>query len=320
MLIIVEGVDGVGKSTFVDLLAKRLREIEPDANVTKLKAGPPEAGCEILEEYELPLQWYRPGTGEHVICDRWHIGEYIYGPMLRGKSLLDRARQLHLDMFLRSKGAVIALMASPTRAIIERRNNRNELDLIGDGEVDFVQHRYMDLLYDSKVPTSVFCWGLGSDDDLVMSAIRMGNKYEQRARELVYFPTYVGSHEPAYLLLGEKRNQNYDDRWESAFVPTPTGNSGHFMLTHLPVEGDGNVGLANATEVKLGELYSILGQPATVALGKVAHTRLLEEAIPHGAVPHPQWVRRFAHGMGDVYGRKIREAALFGEDYSAWRP
>ena len=69
MLIVLEGPDGSGKTTAVRKLTQRgaLR------GATVLHFGPIEK--DPLEEYELALQWYRPGTRQHVICDRLHLGD-----------------------------------------------------------------------------------------------------------------------------------------------------------------------------------------------------------------------------------------------------
>jgi hypothetical protein len=133
-------------------------------------------------------------------------------------------------------------------------------------------------------------------------------------------PTYIGTSAPETLLLGERRNQNKDDRWDSAFVPLP-GSSGEYLFHNLTEDVRMTCGIANATEITdLEETWATLGYPTIVTLGTVAHQVCLEASLEHGAVPHPQWVRRFAHHHGQTYGHLIRRAAKFQEDLLSWRP
>jgi len=322
MLVIVEGVDGVGKSTFVEQLTHLITSIEHHDDVEKLKAGPPDPELDILEEYELAIQGYRPGQHTHVVCDRWHVGELIYGPILRGTSRLDLARLTHLEMFLRSRGALVVHLTAPPLEIIERRKRRGEMDLLADDQVELVLHEYMDVLWDTATRTRIGYWGQNTQEDVKLLREMMSYAWDLdlAARPLEEFPTYIGPPKPEYLLLGEQRNTRPDDRWEAAFVPVPTGNSGHYLLSNLPPELRVKAGIANALEEDLTGLLAALDYPNVVALGKEAHNAVSEISWKHGTVPHPQYWRRFYHDHKVVYRRILREAALFGEDLLSWRP
>jgi hypothetical protein len=85
-----------------------------------------------------------------------------------------------------------------------------------------------------------------------------------------------------------------------------------------------HIGLFNACEYDSGDdLYEAWGhlcRPKLIALGEHAHAALARVMIPHGAVPHPQFVRRFHHGSNAEYGELIFETIETQEDNRRWRP
>jgi hypothetical protein len=321
VLVILEGPDGVGKTTLVNAIEKRIHQIAAaDHQITVVHRGPP-VHEEMLEEYELPLQGYRPMTRQHIICDRWHLGEQIYGPLLRGESKLDLPRTRHIEWFLESRGAVLVnLVATP-----EEINERRRLDVSGgDQLVDtsnttHLLDRYFEATWFSGVETLEFSVREPVLPIELEKVVRHAYQREMETRHLNEYPTYVGEIAPMYLLLGDVRNQNRDIRWTSAFVPLG-GSSGHYLIGNLPEDVAMSCGIANSGEEDLVSLYMNLHQPMVVALGREAQRRCQEVEIPHGCAPHPQYARRFHHAYGVEYGRVIRRAAKFHQDLSGWRP
>lgn len=306
MLIICEGVDGSGKTTLVERLANLL-----EGNVRVLHRGPPTD--HPLREYELDLQDYRPGSGEHVICDRWHLGELIYGPLYRGESLLEGAGQLHVEMLLQARGALLVHVDEPLDVVRERLATRGETYLRPE-DVEWVWRQYDEVVYASHLET------LDSSSSLA-SITGAAAHLERLAAELADHPTYVGPTRPTWLLLGERRGPKHPE-FTSAFAPMP-GTSGHYLLTHLPRTLRRKVGIANACEDgDLAHLHRVLGRPGTATLGQLA-TKTARAELPInvgiGAAPHPQYVRRFWHHHGEAYGQVIQEA-LRGRDLLQWRP
>ena len=99
MLIAIEGVDLTGKSTLAAELAEAW-----GASVTH--AGPPSYGS--LVEYEDPLALYDPLGDEHVVLDRWHVGEYVWPAIFRRPTdLCDPAVRRHVEMFMCSRGCTV---------------------------------------------------------------------------------------------------------------------------------------------------------------------------------------------------------------------
>jgi hypothetical protein len=307
MLIIVEGADGAGKSTLCNRIAEEIGGFVHRLHRGKLERHP-------LEEYELDLDWYAPGSGEHIICDRWHLGEAVYGPKYRGRSEMDSAMMLHIELFLRARGALLVHMYGDPDLLASRLDAD---EWVKREEINDLQRRYMMMHGDSILPW--FEWHVGKVDermffDRVMVAAK---RAEEAASVVASIPTYVGQPEPQYLLVGEMRN---DLRYNSAFVPY-RNTSGHYLLGCVPEDWRYEFGLLNALEQQdIMKSWLDLGRPSVVALGRSAQ-RVLEKAkVPHGVVPHPQFVRRFHNGERSWYTRLIEQAGEWSEDFAKERP
>lgn len=320
MIIILEGCDGVGKTT----LADRLHEQLPFA--WRMSQGP--LKDDPYRVYEEGLAVWDGVTP--IICDRWHLGELVYGPMYRGESQVDEVGRWHIEAFLQARGASQLILGLPVNVIKDRLRSRGD-DMVTPDQVDEIVRRYGELMPDTNMFTgAAFC----QDDtgectchrDLIPEILDDAHRTWQFACALQSFPTYVGPMRPDYLILGERRN---DPTFTAAFVPQ--GNtSGRFLLTHLlpMVKGtEKQIGIANACEEDVVALWQTLGQPRIVALGNLAVDATLRSIEEHGghrldfgAAPHPQYVRRFHNKSGAQYARTIMSALETSEDLRSWRP
>lgn len=75
-MIIVEGADHVGKTTFCEKLLERMRGDFPEATIRH--CGKPDANATFPEYWDAQL----PDEPEPVIFDRLHIGAFVYGSVL----------------------------------------------------------------------------------------------------------------------------------------------------------------------------------------------------------------------------------------------
>lgn len=301
-LIVLEGVDGAGKTTLVERLVDML-----DEDVVVKHCGPPKG--DILKEYEWSLaSSYRPMTTD-FICDRWHVGELVYGPMLRGKSQLTPAMVNHIEMFLSSRGALRLHVDAPIEAILARVGKRGE-DLVNSHQIHLIWDWYRQ--YAKKHD-----WhAVSSDesDEHLKQLIDNARVLERQATTLELWPTYVGPRWPRWLMLGDARNGNDKAHgrpcYPMAFVPYKD-TSGHFLLSALD---DASVplqyGVANACEDKMvTALWETLGRPKVVTLGANAYKYVKTNTdVPiAGSVSHPQHVRRFRFNERKMYGQEIKD-------------
>jgi hypothetical protein len=323
MIIILEGSDGAGKTT----LAARLKARMPDA--IELHSGP--LRSDPFTEYEERLADWDGVTP--IIADRWHIGELVYGPIFRGESKLDVVGRWHIDAFLVARGAMVVYLCPPLELIADRVAARGD-DMVDVTHLPAIYDTYETAISSDVMPTMHVgctdpenCTGHDHKIPLVEEIVEDAYSRWLHTNHLRRFTTYIGSSAPDYLILGERRND--PEAYHAAFVPTGA-TSGRFMLEHLlPVLGsETSIGIANACEEDVYELWCSLARPPIVALGNAAyeaacrslHERGLTGRVPLGAVPHPQYIRRFHNKSGALYARTIISALNTGEDLRSWRP
>lgn len=305
-VIIVEGPDGSGKSTFVGEMQKQV----PDATV--LHFGPPK-NPDPFVEYEhslyVPLR-RQDNSHRHILCDRLHWGEKMYGPLLRNEDRLGVAGWRHVELFLTAQGATVVYMHQPSSVLIDRLQTRGD-DLIKPRDLAEIERGYQWCLRNTILPV------VGLRDPDWFYAIQL-TKYNPGPGMLVDYPSYIGSVRPAGLLFGEARNKGEEAPDLSAFVPRPS-TSGRYLLEALPEDSWPHLGIANALEENVEDLWMELGEVPVIALGLQAHRKLDEHTIPHATVPHPQFVRRFLHKHQVAYGNLIRNLMGTRVDQLHWR-
>lgn len=317
MLILLDGPDLAGKTTLAENLAERLSRhgtARVRSDVTILHKGPPTA--HPLTEYEEPLLDYRPGTGRHVICDRWHVGERVYPAVLGRSSEMTPAIWTHVEMFLRSRGALLVHVTAPTETL------RRWYDERGDGMLDFAQidearSRFHDVVETTSLSfvSMSFArpWDEKVEREKLLLAYAEGN--ERACESLNPFVTYLGPPRPDLLLLGDRRGTPGTGPVEGhglwpAFG-TWNGACGAYLLDALGAFEMPDFGLANACDVDdPRELWSALGRPEVVALGTRAADRCAELGMKFRTAPHPQYVRRFHHARALEY----RQHVLYGRE------
>lgn len=128
-VIILEGIDGSGKST----LADEIIDMSP-IPARYLHRGPLEGTVE--EELIYPLQNIKPD--ELLVCDRWHVGEMIYGPIYRGKSQVQGVYHDIIENLLWDLNAVKVILSPDPGLIADRLDERGE---------DYLQPEHFDEIY-----------------------------------------------------------------------------------------------------------------------------------------------------------------------------
>lgn len=292
MIIALEGPDCAGKSSTAEHLSKQY----PHATV--LKQGPPSG--DILERYLKPLEQHESSSA--LILDRWHVGELIYGPLLRGKSLLSVQQADYIDMVLQTYGAWFYHITAPINVLAKRYDERSD-DLIRRDQLLRIQMGYISHLR----PRPHWVMSVPSVDKDVWPQTKLIPASPLAGR-------YIGPANPKVLLLGDERN---DDRFIFPFVPT-RASSGHWLMGAMHAAGVDHmsVGVMNACEVDPGVLFAQwqdLGMPPIVIMGvnaarqwHIAHGGDWNTVATH--TKHPQWMRRFNYTKMEQYGRMIKEA------------
>ncbi len=114
-MLIIEGPDLVGKTTLAQKFIKTWNE-----NPRKYGAVPV-----IYNHFSaLPERWhhfksYLPHVTKYVVQDRFHLSEAAYGPVCRGKQLIESRGQSLLEAYLRLVGSV-TVQVTATEEILKK--------------------------------------------------------------------------------------------------------------------------------------------------------------------------------------------------------
>jgi thymidylate kinase len=306
LFIILEGIDGGGKSTVAEKLVAALEERGYEVDL--LHRGVPERN--VLEEYQLDVEDYRPGGRRAIVADRWHWGDIVYGELYRGSSYLggpEGGGFRYVELFLKSRGAVSVLVQNEPDEILRRLQERGE-DYLQLKDIDHVLARYRQVA--SSSPTHV----VTTDAPEVDWLMKYAEFWSTAAKDLAPFPTYIGSRTPRVLLVADRRSDP-DGPSMTAMRPSPTMHgSGAYLLEALPRALWGEVGICNGNEEEdLHALLDVLAGPPVVALGHEASKALRKAGITEfAAVPHPAKVNRFHHDEKIGYGQLIKD--IIGSD------
>jgi len=300
-LIILEGADLAGKST---LAADLRREFN---GPTKLfRQGPPPADVPIRDVYELPWRSYTPNPLKLTVCDRWHLGEMVYGPLLRGESRLTLVERFHLELYLASLGAVLVHVQAPEADLRQRYRTRGDR-LVSEEQVLRVAATYRALLGSSALPV------LHATSPLNKQQVRLllSTATTLAASAVLHGPApYLGRvDETPDLLLVADQPGNGD---APPFPPyEAAGCSRWFMEVayRLGAHRELNVVNANAVPPEQLERLATRKRQKTVALGRAGAAALDRLGLPHGTVNHPQsWKRSRYHDQAGYQTAIIRAA------------
>lgn len=301
MLVIVEGPDCARKSTLVDALARELEREYPHDSVEVRRAAAPSG--HPLDEYVTPLLDYRPHGGRHVLCDRWHLGEVVYPAVFDRATRLDPAVLAYVELFLRSRGALLVVVTPPVDELLRCLRTRGD-PLVDERQLVVAREGFVDAATRSSLPL-IWLKDEVVAHELTYAVISEALTYASLAASprLDDFVTYVGDVAPRTILLGDvRRTGSEPGDLRPAFMPYPA-TSGHYLLRAFAADArfpGARVGLANACDVDdVRALVARLAPREVVALGAnaaraVAGARLGGWAAERRA-PHPQYWRRFRH-------------------------
>lgn len=323
MLIILEGHDCAGKSTLATQITETLKHAFPNDRIDLYHRGVPRQ--HPLDEYVGALLDYRPETGRHVVCDRWHVGETVYPRVLNRPTQQTAAVRAYVELFLRSRGAfLVYCQALPDhlRACAEARDDDPDVA----SRIPRITEEFNRAVATSLLPHMVVNVSDPTSDAAALAvehAISLANDEAWYAACLNRFITYVGSTRPTLLLFGDRRGPDDTDLADygllPAFVPHQS-TSGQYLLdvlTRIDLSVPrhrltlAQVGVANACDVDDPRaLWETLGRPETVALGANAHRALRAARVDYRRAPHPQWARRFRYHDWDLYLGNVLNAEV----------
>jgi hypothetical protein len=311
MLIVLEGTDRAGKTTLADALEASWRQSKAadlrEPEVRRLHKGPP--GREnIMLQYEFELEVRLApilSLSTLVICDRWHVGELIYGPELRGECRLTGPQVVHIEMLLTALGAVKVMCDTSEKELSRRWQAEQRNELIGAAFALEARDRYAAHADKWDWQWSLPGWEAGKLEVL----LSLAERNTRRALRLASIGGYVGAAWPWTVLVGDQPGDGIraDARFSlRAFTPGRQSSSASYLMACLEVTGLWRTAGVVNSNVDLKGIEEVLKPQRFVALGKKASARLTQAGIEHESVPHPQYQRRFKFWQQSDYAEKLK--------------
>lgn len=290
MLIIIEGCDKSGKTTLAREISKRF-----NYEYQHFGAPGPEPGREYAE---FLLNLKRP-----TVCDRFYIGEQVYGPLLRGKSLITNLQKAVIERLCRLRGAIVIYAQTPLEVCQERLAKSKDEDVtLKENEIAWKMFREVIeethitpmCLYDSSKPDSI--------NTLLAQLAPVLNTMRQMSGLASVYCSGIGT------IFGDKMvvvGESLNERVTWIGKPFDRGVSSEFLYSCLREASvpESKLYFCNADKLTVEEATFIRQGDTTpwLALGDKAHRKLSDLQIDHVWIPHPQYWKRFKNGERAEY-------------------
>lgn len=300
MRLILEGVDGSGKSSILEAIAKTHR-------VTSTHLGKPPKSV-------TPLQWadyFRAAYDQFELISRCHVSEQVYGTLIRGRSLIDDWQAWHLEQQLRVRNFKIAYVTSAYAAQrIRDRGAPSDYDLWVLDHMQDMEASYLRFL--PRPLTAII-----HNDGELQAAVNQAVVWGVPIMETTHVELKgIGSLTPKVVLVGDELTRR---RWGFPYAkPFDFGAAARLLFEALRRVED--FYLTNSQFPDLGpigsqfqlirELKRFAGI-RLIALGAEAATRCRRAGFePHAIVPHPQYWRRFRYADQAAYVRDLQSVVV----------
>ena len=319
MFIILEGADLAGKTVIAQRLTALARDLHIRTTMIHTTAPRPldlsaiqEYGVDLVQEHRIKAM----SRNHLVIADRYHLGELIYGPEIRGHSRLDAHQFEWLELLLDGMGVKRVRIDVPDDGRHQRYLERGDVTDIKQ----IIDHAGA---FRSLIDPWPYRWRTITTVDLqhdtICKLLCDSMVSTAQVKHLKPHTGYTGTSHPSVLLAGDEPGgvsaavrPVHDPSWiRPAFAPYD-GSSGHYLMRALsaitPVDRVGvRFGMLNVnTGVNVRKAWDELHRPAVVALGENASKTLSDAGVRHVMISDPRYHRRFRDLRG--YTLEIRNA------------
>lgn len=266
MLIILEGVDGAGKTYLKDQLALKHGIHTRMLQSIVLRDDPMKAYEWALREYDrrdLKTLW---------ILDQWHVSELIMGPYLRERSLLSKAGAKHVELFLTALGALKIVVREDPSEIENRlvargsRQVRSEhVGLIWDSFNEYADQNGWRTVTSLKVKPE--------------RLIKQAKDAQIQALKVVSMRSYVGSLTPRFLVLSSNGALPIGlPNFYAALTPVRSVPRNHNIMEALLPYDDFGILSQDSDQIK--NVWPLLGRPPVIATDPDAKAACVIAGIP----------------------------------------
>lgn len=284
--IILEGPDGAGKTTLARWLCHKYV-------MAYHHEGPPPAGVYALHHYATLLA----NATRPTVFDRLHLGEVVYGPLLRGTVGLYDPELRSMNRLIKGTGSAVVGCLPSWKTCLE--NNRAKPEYIKGEQTLRAAYEGWRALFTDHPPVNFQCYAYDTQPTFTLQT------HDRLPDGVIGFPhahvLFVGEQPNSSTLdlpfFGTARSSGWlNERITDAALPER-----HLAFTNaLDMQG-------NARDLP----FIISQMPAlnvVVPLGRVAANQLDRQNVPFVKVypmPHPQFWKRFHSGETREYTRML---------------
>jgi hypothetical protein len=284
-VIILEGPDGSGKTVLAEELVNRFGFKYQHEGQPK-----PEWTSQDLFKHYVTTLYKAQRSRQPMVLDRHYLGETIYGPVMRGKSLLTPDQVTLIERVVRAGGTRVVICLPHWDVVVKNWLNKKGKDYVDKSE-------RLHTIY------KMYCVEAIDGHDQLLERYDYTRGKEFKVYSKPELPPFVlGSPTADVLLVGERVNTNLTQTDWAFFALN--GSSGYLneALTRAKIP-ENRIALMNAYSPAgtMSDLsYVAQTMPnlkRVVALGKVASKACQTQGIKHAALPHPSYAKRFNTGL-----------------------
>lgn len=291
-IVVLEGPDCGGKTT----LARRFEGL----GYKYVHNGVPEPGEDPFVTYTGQL--VRALKAKHAtVFDRLHVGELIYGKLIRRTSLLDEYQLTLLERLINASGGQTVVCLPPLRICLANWMLNRPNEYVTDSTVfRQVFHGYLDYAISHRLRVHNY---LVSASFYMVESAFFGYQCP---------PGVIGVTRPRFLIVGERVNPR-KTTYDLPFYDS--GGCSKFLTEALYLAGYEERELAftnayaNGSVKRFGKIIEALHDPAIICLGKLAY-KVVTAQLPMTQVhqvPHPAYWKRFHNHNSPGYVQLLKE-------------
>lgn len=294
MLIIIEGADKTGKTTLAKAISKEFGYEYKHFGAPK--GSPADEYMDFLLKLDKP-----------TVCDRFHLGELVYGPMLRGKTGITSLELVTLERVMRLKQTILIHVTANMILTNQRLVNSAEHEMV-NGTQNVLAANAFDRLIPLSNVGPILRYDGSSLEKLrlcLFEITKLERSFPIQCLDYSGIGTTAGF---KIVFVGEQVNKNVT--WRG--LPFDRGMASQFLLDTFKEAGvpENQVYICNADKLTLREMENLVSSGSTtfVTLGKKADEKLKSFGFAgHYSLAHPQFIKRFHFKRKDFYTAQLKE-------------
>jgi hypothetical protein len=283
-MILVEGVDGSGKTTLVKKLSEYVSGF-----ITSHEGPPPK---DSFKHYLKQVQ----EDNRRVLKDRFHIGECIY-PIIKqgGRKPLNEAQVTMLELALLSTGSLLVFCTASDDFIKKSFKEKGE-DFITFDQALNVRRMYFGLVNQSRLPFAMYMPETDNTESFINNLLSWYDTRLRASAETYDFKS-IGEAPADIMIVGDRVNDRKSTGRQLAFVSHQ--GSGLFLCSML--NNKTTYYLTNAVKTMhlddnleaLNDEIKIVKPRKIVGMGNAAKHHLDILKVIYEPTFHPQYWKRF---------------------------